>query len=71
MLGTELNSTQLTLLRQQVKIAHGKGIGLRYWDQPGWPVSTRNAIWRTLKNEGVDLINVDDLAAAAGETEIW
>ncbi len=46
--------------------AHGKGIMLRYWDQPGWPVSTRNGIWRQLKSEGVDFINVDDLEAAAG-----
>lgn len=64
--GTSLNDTQLALLRAQVATAHGKGIMLRYWDQPGWPISTRNSIWRQLKSEGVDLINVDDLEAAAG-----
>jgi len=41
-------------------------IGARYWDQPGFPVATRNAIWRILYNAGVALIIVDDLQAAAG-----
>jgi hypothetical protein len=38
----------------------------RYWDQPAWPIATRNAIWTTLVQEGVGLINADDLAEAAG-----
>ncbi|KAI1323874.1 hypothetical protein F5Y16DRAFT_382515 [Xylariaceae sp. FL0255] len=59
------NDTQLALLRQQIATAHEKGIMVRYWDQPGWPVGTRNAIWRTLWDEGADLINVDDLEGAA------
>jgi len=72
--GTSLNSTQLALLRAQVATAHSKGIMLRYWDQPGWPISTRNGIWRQLKSEGVDIINVDDLEGAAGlsdESNYW
>ena len=72
--GTSLNNTQLTLLRAQVQVAHAKGIMLRYWDQPGWPISTRNGIWRQLKSEGVDIINVDDLEGAAGlsdESDCW
>jgi hypothetical protein len=31
-----------------VKTAHAKGIKLRYWDQPGWPISTRNSIVSTI-----------------------
>lgn len=72
--GTSLNDTQLALLRAQVATAHAKGIMLRYWDQPGWPISTRNGIWRQLKSEGVDLINVDDLEGGAGfsdESNYW
>lgn len=61
----ELNSTQLALLREQISFAKSKGIGARYWDQPGWPIGTRNAVWRSLINEGVSLLNVDDLADAA------
>lgn len=56
---------QLQTLRSQVATAHGRGIGVRYWDQPGWPVGTRNAVWRTLWDNGVDLLNVDDLEGAA------
>lgn len=61
-----LNDTQLEVLREQLKTAHDKGIKARYWNQPGFPVGTRNAVWRTLYNEGADLINVDDLEGAAG-----
>lgn len=64
--GTELNATQLATLRGQVAVAHAKGIKLRYWDQPGWPITTRNGIWRQLYSEGVDIINADDVVAAAG-----
>jgi len=70
-LGTSLNDTQLDLLRAQVETAHSKGIKVRYWDLPGWPISTRNGIWRQLWTEGVDLINVDDLEAAAGYGDAW
>ncbi|KAE9381445.1 hypothetical protein N431DRAFT_320819 [Stipitochalara longipes BDJ] len=70
-LGTSLDDTQLALLRAQVKTAHSKGIMLRYWDQPGWPISTRDGIWRQLLTEGVDLINADDVAAAAGFGDAW
>ena len=59
------NATQMQTLQKQVATAHEKGILVRYWDQPGWPVGTRNAVWRILWDAGVDLLNVDDLEAAA------
>ncbi|KAK3079967.1 hypothetical protein LTS18_003481 [Coniosporium uncinatum] len=65
-----LNATQLETLRAQVEFARSKGIGARYWDQPGYPVGTRNAVWRVLYDEGVVLLNVDDLAGAAGLWEM-
>jgi hypothetical protein len=64
----EMNATQLEILRSQIDLAHEKGIMARYWNQPSWPVGTRNAIWRTLWDEGVDLLNVDDLK---GASEFW
>ena len=64
--GTEFNSTQIALLRSQIATAKSKGIMTRYWDQPAWPISTRNAVWSTLVQEGVGLINADDVAEAAG-----
>ncbi|OJD33467.1 altered inheritance of mitochondria protein [Diplodia corticola] len=65
-----LNATQLATLREQVGEAHKRGVGARYWGAPGWPVGTRNAVWRTLLDEGVDLLNVDDLEGAAGFWEM-
>lgn len=59
------DDAQLALLQSQVEVAHAKGIKVRYWDQPGWPIGTRNAIWRTLWDNGVDLLNVDDLESVA------
>jgi hypothetical protein len=58
------SAQQESILKGQVSVAHSKGIMCRYWNQPGWPVGTRNAIWRSLWDEGVDLLNVDDLSGA-------
>lgn len=69
--GTEFNSTQLATLREQIAYAKEKGIGVRYWDTPAWPISTRDAVWKTLVSEGVALLNADDVAAAAGQTHDW
>lgn len=63
------NATQQTLLESQIAVAHGKGIGVRYWDQPLWPVGTRNGIWRLLWDAGADLLNCDDLEGAANAWE--
>ena len=60
------NETQLALLRAQIAVAHGKGIKVRYWGQPAWPISVRNGVWKQLWDEGADLINADDVRAAAG-----
>lgn len=62
---TGLNTVQTVLLKAQIAVAHAKGIKVRYWDQPGWPVGTRNAVWRSLWDNGVDLINVDDIQGVA------
>jgi hypothetical protein len=64
--GRGLSEEQLGKLREQVKVAHERGIKVRYWNQPNWPVGTRNAVWRTLWEEGVDLLNADDLEGVSG-----
>lgn len=64
----EFNDTQLATLRGQLDVAHDKGILARYWNQPAYPIGTRNAVWRILWDEGTDFINVDDLKGAA---EFW
>lgn len=60
-----LGAEQIERIRAQVKAAHEKGLKARYWDLPSWPISTRNRLWDLLVREGVDLLNVDDVKAAA------
>ncbi|KAI5851103.1 PLC-like phosphodiesterase [Morchella snyderi] len=69
--GTGLSDEQKAKVEKQVREAHEKGIWVRYWDLPSWPVSLRNGVWRDLVAVGVDLLNVDDLEAAAGMKEVW
>ncbi|KXG47830.1 uncharacterized protein PGRI_017000 [Penicillium griseofulvum] len=56
--------TQMRRIRDQVRIAHQHGLKVRYWALPSWPRSLRNHIWRVLAQEGVDILNVDDLISA-------
>lgn len=60
-----LNKDQLATLRQQIKTAKERGVGARYWGAPEWPIRKRNELWKTLVEEGVALLNADDLQATA------
>lgn len=64
-----LSPRQMEILRGQIRGAKRRGLKVRYWDTPSWPVSARNHIWQVLMDEGADVLNVDDLKAAA--TEDW
>ncbi|KAJ5782564.1 hypothetical protein N7457_004338 [Penicillium paradoxum] len=56
--------SQMNRIRSQVRIAHQNGLKVRYWALPSWPRSLRNHVWRVLAQEGVDMLNVDDLVGA-------
>lgn len=56
---------QLQTLRSQIKGAQQAGLKARYWGAPSWPISERNAIWTILWEEGVGMLNVDDLLSAS------
>lgn len=60
----EFSSKQMELLRDQVRAAHRRGLKVRYWELPYWPISLRNYVWEVLVREGVDMLNVDDLKGA-------
>jgi len=64
------NQSQMATLNTQISIAQGKGIGIRYWDTPGFPISARNRVWSVLYNACASLINVDDLVAGAGMSDL-
>ncbi|KAI9816895.1 MAG: Altered inheritance of mitochondria protein 6 [Pycnora praestabilis] len=59
-----LSHRQMGLIRGQIRGAHRRGLKVRYWDLPNWPIGLRNHVWNVLVREGVDLLNVDDLKGA-------
>ena len=59
-----LRKSQLHKLRKQVQEAHNRGLKVRYWNLPAWPIHKRNQLWDVLFEEGVDILNVDDLKGA-------
>jgi hypothetical protein len=65
----KLSDMQIQLIRGQIQGAHLRGLKARYWDLPAWPRSLRNYIWDILVNEGVDVLNVDDLDAV--QDGVW
>ncbi|KAI1814819.1 hypothetical protein GGS20DRAFT_585081 [Poronia punctata] len=54
-----LDDEELGRLRDQVSKAHDKGLVVRYWNLPG------DGVWEQLRDEGVDLLNGDDMKATA------
>ncbi|KAI5296336.1 hypothetical protein KEM52_003904 [Ascosphaera acerosa] len=50
-------------IQEQIATAAQRGIGVRYWGTPDWPVRKRNAVWRALVEDGVALLNTDDVEA--------
>ncbi|KAL8837518.1 MAG: hypothetical protein Q9170_002511 [Blastenia crenularia] len=61
----KLSESQMSLIRGHILGAHNRGLKVRYWELPFWPIGLRNYIWDLLIKEGVDILNVDDLKAAA------
>ncbi|KAM5342739.1 hypothetical protein ACJ41O_013705 [Fusarium nematophilum] len=59
-----LQPPQLAKLREHIAGAHSRGLKARYWGLPYWPTHVRNQLWDVLVDEGVDLLNVDDLVGA-------
>lgn len=58
---------QLVKIRKHIGEAHSRGLKARYWELPPWPIHVRNRIWKVLVDEGIDMLNVDDLEAATKE----
>jgi hypothetical protein len=51
-------------LARMVADAHARGQRVRFWQTPDRPGRARDAVWRTLLDAGVDLIDTSDLAGA-------
>jgi hypothetical protein len=48
-------------LKTIIQTAHKKGRIVRFWATPDGPSPERQNLWRILLNNGVDLLNTDDL----------
>jgi hypothetical protein len=62
---TEVNATIQQKIAIQIQEAHDAGLLTRFWDTPLYPIYARDAVWTALLEQGSDLLNADDLAAAA------
>ncbi|KAL8923207.1 MAG: hypothetical protein Q9172_003226 [Xanthocarpia lactea] len=60
----KLSDSQMKLIRGHIRGAHRRGLKVRYWELPFWPIGLRNYVWDLLVKEGVDILNVDDLKGA-------
>jgi hypothetical protein len=60
----EPSAAQLRKIRRHLREAHKRGLKARYWNLPSWPIHVRNRLWQILVEEGIDMLNVDDLNAA-------
>ncbi|OBT58539.1 hypothetical protein VE04_02158 [Pseudogymnoascus sp. 24MN13] len=63
-----LSDEQKETIRGQIRGAKRRGLKARYWDQPTWPMHVRNEIWKFLWEEGVAVLNVDDIE---GVKKVW
>lgn len=57
----EMPHAEREKLQQIVASAHARGQRLRFWDTPDAATATREAVWRELLQQKVDLIGTDDL----------
>jgi len=60
-----LSPRQMRVIRGQINGARSRGLKVRYWDTPSWPITLRNHIWHVLYKEGADVLSVDDIEGCA------
>ncbi|KAF5980939.1 hypothetical protein FCOIX_4545 [Fusarium coicis] len=62
---TGFNTQQMETLRNQLRIAKHRNLKSRLWGLPDWPRGHRDYVWKVLVQEGIDLLNANDIASAA------
>jgi hypothetical protein len=63
-LSGKFSTSQLEKISSLTGAAKAKGLVVRFWDTPSWPVSVRGYVWKTLLEKGVGVLNVDELSVA-------
>ncbi|RGP78302.1 altered inheritance of mitochondria [Fusarium longipes] len=66
---TGFSKHQMETLRNQIQIAKHLNVKSRLWGLPRWPISYRDYVWKVLVEEGIDLLNANNVASAA--TRHW
>ncbi|OWT43644.1 Phospholipase C, phosphatidylinositol-specific, X domain protein [Pochonia chlamydosporia 170] len=64
MLNSGLTNGQKSTIRASLQAAAAKNLTSRYWSLPSWPISRRDYIWQFLVDEGIGLLNADDIESA-------
>ncbi|KAI6774708.1 hypothetical protein HG530_001466 [Fusarium avenaceum] len=62
---TGFSTQQMETLRNQLRIAKHRNLKSRLWGLPNWPMHYRDYVWKVLMEEGIDLLNANDIASAA------
>ncbi|KAM5522908.1 Altered inheritance of mitochondria protein 6-like protein 2 [Fusarium oxysporum f. sp. phaseoli] len=62
---TGFSTQQMETLRNQLQIAKQRNLKSRLWGLPDWPISYRDYVWKILMQEGIDLLNANDVASVA------
>ncbi|KHN97123.1 PLC-like phosphodiesterase, TIM beta/alpha-barrel domain protein [Metarhizium album ARSEF 1941] len=60
-----LSSGRKDDIRAALQAAAARNLTSRYWSLPSWPISRRDHIWQFLVDEGIGLLNADDIESAA------
>jgi hypothetical protein len=59
---------QVATFSDHINGSHMVGLKARYWDTPGWPIILRDYVWGVLVQQGVDMLNADDIFSASHGT---
>ncbi|KAF5588551.1 uncharacterized protein FSUBG_11471 [Fusarium subglutinans] len=62
---TGFSTQQMETLRDQLRSAKLRNLKSRLWGLPDWPRGHRDYVWKVLVQEGIDLLNANDIASAA------
>ena len=63
--------SQTHRVKSQIAAASRYGLKARYWDTPSWPIARRNRIWNLLVENGIGVLNVDDVVTAGRWNWNW
>jgi hypothetical protein len=58
-------------MQTMISAASERGLVSRFWSIPSWPVSLRIKLWQILVENGIGMLNVDDVIEATRWNWNW